>query len=417
MAISFGSRALVKLCEEQDLKGWFRKKLNVDLFNPTDAATFTWVQEFVSKYHKLPDIETLGKKFPALKSVEAVEPASYYVDGLETAWLHSQLNRIGVGINDIMGQPGKTCDDAFNHVHKIMGEVYAQKYRTNLTSLKEDAKKLMLAEYHNVEGVENQAIFGWDYLDSQGGAEPGDIVSIIGRPQAGKSFLSIYIAMENMLTKKHKVLVASMEMATKIMFQRATAMMAGTNLTQLKLKQYATPTYKKYREGLECLSSLEGDIIVMNGNLAVDVESIYEVAEHYECQSVVIDGAYLCRHKNSRLDRFQRAAENCEIMKRYTEDLGVVTFSSWQFNREAAKKKGQEKAGLEDIGYTDAIGQISSIVLGMFQEDGNVDSIATKKIRVMKGRGGEVGEFDIHWDFDKMNFAQISNGIPDTQDL
>jgi hypothetical protein len=88
--------------------------------------------------------------------------------------------------------------------------------------------------------------------------------------------------------------------------------------------------------------------------------------------------------------------------------MQVATFSSWQFNRVASQKKDKGGKGgtIDDIGYSDAIGQISSIVLGLFQEDG-VETMNKKTIRVLKGRGGEVGEFDINWDFNKMNFDQI----------
>ena len=77
---------------------------------------------------------------------------------------------------------------------------------------------------------------------------------------------------------------------------------------------------------------------------------------------MVIDGAYLLRHRNVRLDRFTRAAENVELIKRNCTDLEMMAFCSWQFNREASKKqkKGKgEEGDLEDIGYSDAIGQIS----------------------------------------------------------
>jgi hypothetical protein len=148
----------------------------------------------------------------------------------------------------------------------------------------------------------------------------------------------------------------------------------------------------------------------MNGNLAADVEDIYTLAYQMGCTVVIIDGAYLCRNKNTRLDRFTRAAENCETMKRFSEDLKIPTFSSWQFNRQAAdkQKKAKEQAGLEDIGYSDAIGQISSIALGLFQED-SVEAAVKKQIRVMKGRGGEVGQFEINWDFAKMDFSQVGD--------
>jgi len=86
-----------------------------------------------------------------------------------------------------------------------------------------------------------------------------------------------------------------------------------------------------------------------------------------------------------------------------------MAFCSWQFNREAtkkAKKGGGDHGDLEDIGYSDAIGQISSIALSLFQEDG-IETMKRRKIQVMKGRNGEVGQFSIAWDFVQMSFQQV----------
>ena len=61
-------------------------------------------------------------------------------------------------------------------------------------------------------------------------------------------------------------------------------------------------------------------------------------------------------------------------------------------NREAEKKKKDGKeVTVADIGMSDEINQISSIVLGLFQHEG-VETMLRRKINVMKGRNGEVGE-------------------------
>jgi hypothetical protein len=101
-------------------------------------------------------------------------------------------------------------------------------------------------------------------------------------------------------------------------------------------------------------------------------------------------------------------AENCELLKEeIAGNLGIPVAASWQFSREAAKKMGSKKGGavgLEDIGYTDAIGQISSIVLGLLEED-NVETMKKKTVTIMKGRSGESGEFKINWQFEPvLNF-------------
>jgi hypothetical protein len=69
-----------------------------------------------------------------------------------------------------------------------------------------------------------------------------------------------------------------------------------------------------------------------------------------------------------------------------------------------------EEAGLDDIGYSDAIGQSSSIALGLFQEEG-IETMNSRRIKIMKGRSGEVGQFSIAWDFTSMDFRQVSPAV------
>jgi hypothetical protein len=168
--------------------------------------------------------------------------------------------------------------------------------------------------------------------------------------------------------------------------------------------------YQKFASSLSLMTKEQAKFYVIDGNLAASVEDIFLLADILDCPNILVDGAYLLRHQNARLDRFTRAAENIELMKRYTTDQNASLFTSWQFNRQAANKKKSNSAGedvgLEDIGYTDAIGQISSMVLGLFQEEG-IETMKSRKIRVLKGRNGEVGQFTINWDFINMRFDQL----------
>jgi hypothetical protein len=105
-------------------------------------------------------------------------------------------------------------------------------------------------------------------------------------------------------------------------------------------------------------------------------------------------------------DRFKRVAENVDLLKKLVAKQ-CPTFASWQFSRDAVKKfKKKEKLGLEDIGYSDAIGQHSALVLGLRDPD-TVQEAKQRIIDIMKGRSGEQGSFEIKWNFLTMSFAEI----------
>jgi hypothetical protein len=66
----------------------------------------------------------------------------------------------------------------------------------------------------------------------------------------------------------------------------------------------------------------------------------------------------------------------------------------------------QRQHRLGDRAYADAIGQVSSLVLGLFEDD-TVETLKRRNVKVLKGRNGETGSFITNWDFIGMNFSEV----------
>ena len=116
----------------------------------------------------------------------------------------------------------------------------------------------------------------------------------------------------------------------------------------------------------------------------------------------------MLKHPDASLNRYGRVAENCDLLKRALTELDIPGAASWQFSRDAskkAKKKKAERPDLEDIGYSDAIPQHSSTVLGLLEKEG-VDTLQRRTVLVMKGRHGSHGEFRVRWDFMTCDFSE-----------
>jgi replicative DNA helicase len=206
-----------------------------------------------------------------------------------------------------------------------------------------------------------------------------------------------------------------MEMSPLAILQRLVTMYTHTNISQLKLGAYSSSTYNKFKNSCMSLGGVQNPLYVVDGNLAVSVEETFVLAEQLKADIVDIDGAYLMKHQNLRLDRYTRVAENAELLKQSASSTGKPTLASYQFARSAVKDgKKKKEVGLEDIGYTDVIGQVSSVALGLFQDE-SVETIEGRQVRILKGRNGEVGQFNISWDFANMEFGQKQ--VQDDQQL
>jgi replicative DNA helicase len=408
MSFGLGLRVIKSLCDSQNTLEWQKAKLNPAMFKANEIEAFEFVQHHLVKYHVLPKMETLIAAFPDVEPLNIPEPPSYYVSKIENRFFYDRIGAANLASQEVL----KKDDDAHEEALKILttaaAEITAQKYRLRIMDVGEEAPQAVLQAYHKAGNLGNGVIFGWPYLDHQtGGVMPGEVVSYVGRPAAGKTWKVVWGAIKNWRDMHENVLIASMEMQPLPMAQRITAITTSTPIGQQKMSGFSSATLKKFYDGLKELKTEKAKMYIVDGNLAASVEDIFLLADMLKCRVVYVDGAYLLRHKNTRLDRFTRAAENVELIKRYTSDLNMSAFCSWQFNRVASQKqkKGTEQGDLEDIGYSDAIGQISSIVLGLFQED-SVETLKERKIRILKGRSGEVGQFSIGWDFMNMDFSQ-----------
>lgn len=410
MSFGLGLKAVRRLVQEQDALAWHHAKLSDKLFKgDTEKAVFAFVAAHLSKFQTLPQQETLLAKFPELSAIDCPEPAKYYLEKVTSRFGYDTINRANLTSQELLKANADNVGAAQKVLVAAINEITEQRYRHRILDFGKDGLTLVRQHYHNLlQSKTPPSAFGWPYMDeSSGGALPGDVISIVGRPATGKSFKSLYIADHNWRSGRN-VLFVSMEMNTLAVAQREAALYAHTNLTQLKTGGYSTNTYKLFLANAKGAEKEPAKLFIMDGNLAADVEDIYTLAMQLGVELVIVDGAYLLRHKNLRLDRYTRVAENVEAIKRYTTDLELPTFCSWQFNRAASQKKNGEKAGLEDIGYTDAIAQISSIVLALMQEEG-IETMVHRTVDVMKGRNGETGQFKINWDFIKMDFTQVTD--------
>ncbi len=110
----------------------------------------------------------------------------------------------------------------------------------------------------------------------------------------------------------------------------------------------------------------------------------------------------------SRLAKWEKISEITEMLKTMSIQNDIPVVVSFQFNRQV--KKGDMSAGYEHIQLSDAISQLASVGIGLF-DDGK-DSVYAgmrKRIELIGegGREGESGGFWINWDWESMNFSEM----------
>jgi len=383
------------------------------LFRLSELPVYEFVRDFVSAYHKLPSEETIlahtGEELSP-----AQEPASYYHDLLQLRYQESAMKKAMKSASDLFVPENKNIPQALEILTSTVLELATAKLQRQVVDFRE-AHDVLMADYAAKWDLKDGAglQLGWPTLDAMsGGFVKGDVLSIVGRPSLGKSWQMLYAAHYGWNAAKstkeahQSRLFVSMEMGLIPIQQRLAAMQAHIPASQLKHASLSSKNLKKLKDGLVEIQDYGDPFWIVDGNLAATVEDIWVLVRQLNPDAIFIDGGYLVKHPTER-DRYRRVAENAELIKSELSPL-APTVCSWQFAKTASskhKKKG-EKVTYDDIGYTDAIAQVSSVVVGLFEEE-SVETINRRKNEILKGRNGEIGSFITNWNFQTMDFSEI----------
>jgi len=406
---TIGYRYLYAVMQSQDASTLTLSGNLEHLFNDAEKEAYEFVRQFCRKYGKPPAPETFEEKF-GQAVLSAAETPAFYLDELFNRFSHGTIKKSIQAAAEILksGEDG-AADKAADQVLTDLLDM-ATKRQSNLLTDFRDAydivwplllQKVKLGDDFGVQ-------FGWPTLDQMVvGLRRGDLVSFVGRPALGKSWMLLWIALNVWGKQLKPVLFVSMEMSAELIHERVAALYTHKPYRMFKTGQMTTYPVDHKGQIKTLLKDVKDHPVpfhVIDANLSGTVRDIVGYAMQLKPALVVVDGAYLLEHPYER-DRYKRVAENTDLLKKELAKV-APTVASWQFKRKDKKKK-DEDPDLDDIGYSDAIGQHSSVVLGLFQED-SVETIVRRRINILKGRSGETGQFFASWNFQAMDFSEVA---------
>lgn len=382
-------------------------------YDPVAQPAFDFITEYIELTGALPSIDLVEQEVAINFTAEDVAPEWLYGKAFET---HVQR-----AMKLMMEEAKKEFNDnpilAMNKIADRVQELQGQKMQPNVSNFKNAIDELWpwLLNKWNPENL--PVGFGWGYLDNQtGGLQAGDLISLVGRPQQGKTWFLLWIALHIWRTVKQPVVFVSMEMSKEQILERLAAIYTEVGMDFFKFGQ-APNLFLKTKKGTkqqvkEMLQALKDsdlpDFIVVDGNVTSTVDDCVSVCRQYKAAACLIDGAYALDNESAR-DIYQAVTMNTKGLKRkLAAPLKIPCLATWQFENLKNLRKG-ETPTMDNIGYSRAISEYSSIILGLFQDDdmSNVESLFQRTINVLKGRNGEVGRFNVAWDFIKMNFGEV----------
>jgi replicative DNA helicase len=413
--MSIGTTLIAALVDSSDgLSHVIRLGLGPELFKGNDESLcWTLVHGFVVKYGSLPSralFESQNIELP----VSHPEPIDWYADQVRNRHTHLTLKQTLLDVQEYLNN-----DKPQQGLHTLEAAVLAltkTQQKSKLVDFAKEGAEIIAQALKQkkldtgLEGIK----FGWPTLDAMAdGLMGGDLVSIIGRPGAGKTIAMLYTASYAWNIQGKKVMFVSMEMKPLLISQRLAALNTKKPITSLKKGELSTAAEKDLMSKLESYKE-KNQFWVVDGALTATMREIILLARMLKPDVVWIDGAYLVRGEKSYQQRWDRITDVVEKAKGdLAEALNIPVVISFQFNRQ--QKKGQ-KGTLDNIAYADAVGQLSSVILGLglADDEDSVESLYKRQVEVLKGRNGEIGSFNIRWQFDSpapdfMNFSEVKS--------
>ena len=218
---------------------------------------------------------------------------------------------------------------------------------------------------------------------------PGNFILIGGRPSAGKTALSLQIAVE-MAKQGRKVCYFSLETSPQILAQRIIANQLYAPLEQVKTKKVPAAEL----DGLSKLRKLPLYIRSASGR---NVAWIRAQALRMKAQVVMVDYVQIIRPDRSA-DRYQAITQISIALHELAQTTGMVVIGAAQLSRNAAHTL-PSNADLKDSGQLEQ--DADAVLLLGNAEDGRSVCILSKN------KEGRVGEIPLAFDKEHQRFLEV----------
>ena len=218
---------------------------------------------------------------------------------------------------------------------------------------------------------------------------PGNFILIGGRPSAGKTALSLQIAVE-MAKQGRKVCYFSLETSPQILAQRIIANQLYAPLEQVKTKKVPAAEL----DGLSKLRKLPLYIRSASGR---NVAWIRAQALRMKAQVVMVDYVQIIRPDRSA-DRYQAITQISIGLHELAQTTGMVVIGAAQLSRNAAHTL-PTNADLKDSGQLEQ--DADAVLLLGSAEDGRSVCILSKN------KEGRVGEIPLAFDKERQRFLEV----------
>lgn len=392
------------LVDGRQISELMEAEITLDTLDTQEGRVYAYIEEHLALHEVMPKIETveaeLEFKFPKFPD----EPFGYWLTGVER---RAQTKVILDGCKDM--KDAVTDGDLGLAKTKARDLVLLLDRRDpvdRVTTMQAIAPSVL--SEHDIRqrrGTVSGIPFGMEYLDRvSDGAQGGDTVAVVGRPGVGKSYFMLEMARKGYHGGAGSPLVATFEMKPFQCVRRLIALETGVSATMIRLGKLSHWGRERVAEGVTSIQLGQRPFYILEGGLRTTVEDLALRVQELRPNALYVDGAYLLRTRSKAGSaRWERVAETAEVLKMIAREFNIPVIETYQFNRRGPGSLG-------NIGGSDAVGQLASIVIALDDEQqGGHTMWAARQFKLMKllkGREGERGTIRVLYDMERMLIRQ-----------
>jgi replicative DNA helicase len=391
-----GGRESIRLAQE--------KGVGESLLQGEGLTAWKFVIDYLKTYDAVPDPGMVHGKTNVKLDDPPPAPPLFFIDEILNRQLHGE---IGKHLKEIIKHfEARDPKEAYAEYEKGLRELRKLKLGASKTVSLPSLAPDFLEYYERLKNGMTGILTPWPTVnDATLGFWPEDFVLYVARLGVGKTWTLILLANYAWHVCKKRVLFATTEMSQIKILQRWVAVHFKLTYNDLRRGRLDAFAEQKMKDGLEAIRDAEG-LDIIGGDFDFRIESLEAAIEESEPDIVFVDGAYLL--KVSGDGRTEKAANSFDELKRTAKRNQIPLVSSTQFNREVKSNK-LNSAAAEKIALSDAAGWNADLIFGLVQtEDMKKDRrLIQKPLKFREGAGEDV---ECWWDFEMMNFDELSGG-------
>lgn len=364
------------------------KGVSEAVFTDTASAkAFRWIFRYYAKYRQVPTKDRFKQQFPDFRTIK-IHKDEPFEDIVESIMDNVRYKLVVTRIRELAESIDNEDEGVYDQFIKAGLELAGISSTGDMIRFRGDMEHRIDEYQKKIEAGESPygIRFGLPSIDEATyGAHPGDLITIAARLGTGKSNLLKHIIKTAFLAHKN-VIVFSLEESESLFRRRFDAMMndlAYNDFKGLKLPKEEIQRWRKNAK--QFLEDHDNEVAIVSGLKRMTPETILSYTERFKPDLVAIDGVHLLRTGTGGYSPDWRsittALDEIKQMALYSKTpfVGVV-----QSNRTSAK----EGVSAENISFADAIGQLSDIVIGIWQ-DKKMEAKQIASLNLAKNRDGQ----------------------------